>query len=532
MQEAISSWRDESGYLYDDDNQDSFNLVVANGKEESVNAAKNSPGKRSEVAFLMDKLVSEQQKVQGLEEQLSFLRKELEEARFGSHGISRDMTFNSSQSIFSVHNNTKNSISQDAYINDRSSRNSSAVPVVPPIWTSGESEVLRTVSLPQLLSKRNELLSSLHILSDVITRKRLSSLNIGGVMNSVSRENEAAIQASMHRLLGEAFYVNSVNDIKELLSVASGASGREMEVFDSSLKVIASLTEDEDILDSYENVQEFILHPSSRFTPEWRGQYAWSMRRLLVVFAVHSRKSQLLETRRTQLERITRQELVHTALLRAMQGRDVIPPSIHCLSPEAMTVIKTAKGAETEAAFDKHTGNSSKAILQDLASPVLRLGRNATTSRLEKLPSRAHASQPRSARSAQCRWNPPRSNSTTALRRNESSQAIRPPRESLVSTNTQRRRTATTLGLSSIYTHPRPRNNISRTSRASVSTRENSHGTTFSHIMSSTARAHREATDSPMIGVPVQSSMSPRAYSAARASPIPRRRLYTDPYGS
>ncbi|KAH9578604.1 hypothetical protein LSM04_000460 [Trypanosoma melophagium] len=528
MQEVFSPWKDESNYHCDSDNQDSFSVFVANGKEESVSVGRRTPGRRSEVAILMDKLVSEQQKVQGLEEQLTLLKNELEEARFASQSIFCDGVLDPSQSINPIQKNVKNSISQDAPWNDSISHSSSAVPLVPPIWISGESELLKSVSLPELISKRNAFLSSLHTLSDAIARKRLISLGRGGVMNSVSRENEAIIQASMHRLFGEAFYINSVADIKELASITEEVNGREIETFDFSIQTIKSLNEAEEVLDSYENAQEFILHPASRFTSEWRHHYAWSMRRLLVAFAVISRRSLLLETRRTELERITRQELVHTILLRALQGRDVVPPSVHCLSPEAMTATKTTREAEPEAKFDLNGESYSKRTLQSLASPTKHRGRNSTSSRGDIFLSSVHAATPRSARNARNRWNPPRSNSTATMRRDESSRVTRPPRESLISTNTQRRRTAASLGLASIYTGPPSRTYLQRPSHILPSTRENSHSASSIHLMSPISRARREAMETPMIGLPVQSSMSPRAYSATRNSQTPRRRLHVD----
>ncbi|EKG04827.1 hypothetical protein TCSYLVIO_004109 [Trypanosoma cruzi] len=282
------------------------------------------------MAYLVEKLIAQNEKLQEVRGLLDDLCKELSEARdisskaylMARPGSCR-ITLPAQNAITSHHGVCAVSHVQDEFP-------ASLVSEHAPHWSSAEMQAWKVASLPQLFSLRKKLFSSLYGVSDAITRKTLDGINVPGVLMHAQRETDSAIQAAMHRLLGEAFYVNSPEDVKDFCTLAESLTGSGVETFDRALLEIQQLTENGDVLNSCEKFQTFLRRAPSLFTPRWRDRYLCAMRNLLVAFSVNSREAELLNARREELERITQQEMIHAAFLRTAQGRDVISQVPFC----------------------------------------------------------------------------------------------------------------------------------------------------------------------------------------------------------
>ncbi|KEG14847.1 hypothetical protein DQ04_00281100 [Trypanosoma grayi] len=463
---------------------------------------------RAEVSYVVDQLVDEQQKVLALQEQIATLSNDLSEARSASRGASHESLQDSGRYFIRTTNSGANPPSGDALrkllelygVIDNSEG--------APMWTREEMKALQCAPLQQLVFLRKKLLASLFGLSDAIVRRRLCITKSRNVQDKTQEENNVIIMASLHRLLGEAFYINSVTGAKELYTLAEGICGIETEVFDAAWYNIREVTDDGLLFNSYEKLQEFVQHPSKHLTKQWRKRYEGSMRKILLAAVINSKGTTLLQTRRKELEVIAREELFHTALLRAVQGRDVVPQSIHCFPPEG---IPAAQPCEVE--------------VEDRPSPPMVPKGPSVSSRGEppmRSP-RVTVSPLSSARIAHCRWNPNRvpfqqQQQQHALSRDDTSLS-RVTREAPVSISAQRqrnvgagapsrRRTAESLGLPSTYTTPRSGWQTPYTQRTPTPTRVDSRATTPKRHNNMNLRPY-DADPCRLVSMPVRVTSSP-----------------------
>ncbi|EKF33282.1 hypothetical protein MOQ_002850 [Trypanosoma cruzi marinkellei] len=299
------------------------------------------------MSYLVEKLIAQNEKLQGMQELLDDLCKELAEAR----DISRKDYLMARPGSCCITVPGQNAITSQHEI-CAASHFQEELPVSlvsedGPYWSSAEMQVWKAASLSQLFSMRKKLFSSLYGVSDAITRKTLDGINVPSVLKDAQQETDSVIQAAMHRLLGEAFYVSSLQDVKDFFTLAESLTGTGVETFDRALLEIQQLTENWVVLNSCEKFQAFLRRAPSSFTPSWRDRYLDAMRNLLVAFAVNSRGAELLNARREELERITQQEMIHAAFLRAAQGQDVISQVPLCCVCSSGLPIKRSPEPET-----------------------------------------------------------------------------------------------------------------------------------------------------------------------------------------
>ncbi|KAF5219963.1 hypothetical protein ECC02_007082 [Trypanosoma cruzi] len=218
------------------------------------------------VAYLVEKLIAQNEKPQEVRGLLDDLCKELSEARDISRKAylmarpgSCRITLPAQNAITSHHGVCAVSHVQEEFP-------ASLVLKHAPHWSSAEMQAWKVASLPQLFSLRKKLFSSLYGVSDAITRKTLDGINVPGVLMDAQRETDSAIQAAMHRLLGEAFYVTFFEDVKDFCTLAESLTGSGVETFDRALLEIQQLSENGDVLDPCEKFQTFLRRAPSLFT--------------------------------------------------------------------------------------------------------------------------------------------------------------------------------------------------------------------------------------------------------------------------
>ncbi|RNF25107.1 uncharacterized protein Tco025E_02340 [Trypanosoma conorhini] len=358
----------------------------------------------ADMTCLMEKLLEQKRKMQTMEEVLDDLHRGLFEVRDAARKASPKQRPHSCGAASPPQNgNADRRVGGEVWYfeESRSAPHASRDGLN---WSAAEMQAWKAASLPQLFSMRERLLSSLCGVSDAITRKRLSEIKSYGALKDAQRETDAAIQASMHRLFGEAFCVASLGDAKDLCMLAERVKGSGMASFDRAVFEIKQLTQRGGLLNSCEMLQTS-LRPNSPFAGCSRGgRYLRAMRNLLLAFAVDSRGNKLLHARRTELEAIASQEMVHAALLCAAQGRNMIPHIPFCLfglkefSNDRALEQEPQRRARAHTPSAGHATSGKQRPLQlpqrEVSQPALACDGNGPSSPADSLPLRLHSASP------------------------------------------------------------------------------------------------------------------------------------------
>lgn len=399
----------------------------------------------TELTYLMEKLVTEQEKSLNLEGQVAILQKKLNEAQSICRAFSLGV-FNSEDSKGSSCVNDGMSACDTGEVGCKATETCLTQLLLSDKrikCSTAETQAWGNASLPQLVFMRKKLLSSLYGITDAIKRKRMEAIKADGVSEEIVKERDAEISAAMHRMLGEAFYVKSVKDTTDLHFFAESLSQTVVETFDAAVHDLKRLTDNEDILNSFTKLQEFISNSSLRFTSKWCKMYINIMRNLLVAFAISLQGNSLMSSRRAQLETLASQEVSLTMLLRAARGCDVLSPSTFFVLSDMNAMWRKNSSVPRPRGSTK-TPNEGRVL-----TPVQK-----------RPPSPRSASSPqRFSFFVKERWNSPRalprrikgvevSKDGVSRGASVASSSARPPEEAPGQT---RRRTADTLGLHPMY---------------------------------------------------------------------------------
>lgn len=198
------------------------------------------------------------------------------------------------------------------------------------------------MTLEQLNGLRDKMLSLLSGVSEAIRREEVKSPSSLGPSNELTDEEKQVVDASLQRLLVEAFEYSSLSDIKEMYLFAKAMQGKEASRMGAALQSIHRLTSRGNILISYKELQDF-LRSSNRFTADWRDEFVSSIKRVLAAFLSMSHQPDVLNCFYPQLLVIARHEIFYTVLLRAAQGKSVLPQSLYHLSPEWLAATHSCK---------------------------------------------------------------------------------------------------------------------------------------------------------------------------------------------